>query len=1022
MIRLYLSKCRYAVLLVFLASTMAMAQQVVTGTVTSSDDGSPIPGVNILEKGTTNGTVTDANGQFRISVQSGATLAMSFVGYTTQEVAVGTQTTINVNLQVDVTALSEVVVVGYGTVQKKDLTGAVSQVTSKDFNAGVNVNPLQSIQGKVAGLNITQGSGDPNATPTVRLRGYTSLAGGSDPLYVVDGVIGVPITSISPNDIETIDVLKDASAAAIYGSRGANGVIIITTKRGKAGKTTVTFNNYVSVATISNRLDLLDANGYRSEVSRIKGDASFADKTRFPTDPQGNGYSTDFTDEVTKAAPIQNHEFAIMGGTDQLSYRGSVNYIKQDGIVKNTGLERFTGRINLDQKALNNKLSIQYNLAFTNQNSKLANNDILTRATLMTPVSPVYDEMNALGGKFGGYYEVDGAFDLFNPVAMQKNYHNDDVKKTFVGGVNLKYEVLPGLTLGANGAFKNENTQNSQAYNSIVRAYVNNQGNTSKSLTQTTTNLLELTATYAKQLAGSSKFSVLGGYSYQDNLDDGFNANNNNYVAGAYDLIGYNALQLGRATLINGSTTYVGSYKTDWKLISFFARGTLDLNDRFNFTATIREDGSSKMGKNNKWGTFPSVSGGWTLSNEAFLAGNNFLSMLKLRVGWGQTGNSEGIAPYSSLGLYAPKGNPYFDGTTGQFLPSWGVTQNTNNNLKWETLEQTNIGLDFEFLGGKVQGTLEVYNKVTRDMLFRYGVSGGANNPDNSDLPYQVNQILRNAGSMSNKGIELSLGTTPVRTADFTWNTRLVGSFYKNTITSVSSPGFENQIIRYNPFGGRGLSNVFASQLREGHPLGEFTIPKFAGFDAAGAVTMVAADGGAPTADYTKALLYDAGQSQPRLTMSWINSFTYKRFDVSLQLRGVFGNKIMNNLRSNLAIPGSILETNMLKVVNQFPTNYSTNQLSDLWLESGAFVRLDNWQVGYNIPTGNSQLTNARIYLSGNNLFIITKYKGIDPELEVKGDLNTDPNNPNQPNPMGMDNNGIYPKTRTFMLGVNLTF
>jgi len=1016
MIRLYLSKCRYTILLVFFASSMAFAQQVVTGTVTSSDDGSPIPGVNILEKGTTNGTVTDADGAFRVSIGSNATLVLSFVGYQTQEVAVGSQSTINVSLQSDVTSLSEVVVIGYGTVQKKDLTGSVSQVTSKDFNAGVNVNPLQSIQGKVAGLNITQGSGDPNSSPTVRLRGYTSLLGGSDPLYVVDGVIGVPVNSVSPNDIETIDVLKDASAAAIYGSRAANGVIIITTKRGKSGKTTVTFNNYVSAATISNSLDLLDGDQYRSEISRIKGDAAFGDNLRFPKDAGGNGYSTDWMKEITRTAMINNHEVAIMGGTDQLSYRGSLNYIKQDGIVKNTGLDRVTGRINLDQKALNNKLSIQYNLSFTNTNSQISNGDVVARAATMLPTTPVFGTDPT---KFGGYYEVEGSFDLFNPVAMQNNYQNDEVKKVFVGAMNLSYEVLPGLKLGANGAFRNENTINSQAYNPVVKAYIGNQGNTSKNLYQTNNKLLELTANYVKTFGNNSKISLLGGYSYQDNIDDGFGANNNNYVPGTYELLGYNNLGLGRATLINGSTTYVSSYKNEWKLISFFARANFDYNDRFNLTATVRQDGSSKFGANSKWGTFPSVSGGWTLSNEAFLAGNSFLSLLKLRVGWGQTGNSEGITAYKSLGLTGPSGT-YYDGAAGNFLPGYGASQNGNPNLKWEVLEQTNIGLDFEFLGGKVQGTLDVYNKVTKDMLFNYFVSVGADNPDFPGHPYASPSIVRNSGSMSNKGIELSVGTTPVRTADFNWNTRVVGSFYKNTITSVSTPGIENVIIRYNPFGGRGLSNVFASQLREGHPLGEFLIPQFAGFDPAGAVTLVAADGGAPTTDYTKALLYEAGQSQPRVTASWINSFTFKRFDLNFQLRGVFGNKIMNNLRSNLAIPGSILETNMLRAVGNYPVNYSTNQLSNLWLESGAFVRLDNWQVGYSIPTGNSLLTNARIYLSGNNLFVITKYKGIDPELEVKGDLQA--GDSNAPNPMGMDNSGIYPKTRTFMLGVNLTF
>jgi TonB-linked SusC/RagA family outer membrane protein len=1016
MIRLYLSKVRYAILLVFLASTMAWAQQVVTGTVTSADDGSPIPGVNILEKGTSNGTVTDVDGTFRISVASNATLSVSFVGYTTQEVAVGAQSVVNISLQPDVTALSEVVVVGYGTVQKKDLTGAVTQVSSKDFNAGVNVNPLQSIQGKVAGLNITQGSGDPNSTPTVRLRGYTSMLGGSDPLYVVDGVIGVPITSISPNDIETIDVLKDASAAAIYGSRGANGVIIITTKRGKSGKTTVTFNNYISMATISKKLDLLDAQGYRDQVSRIKGDAAFGDLQRFPKDASGNGYNTDWMKEVTRTAAIHNHELALMGGTDQLSYRASVNYIGQEGIVNKTGLDRVTARFNLDQKALNNKLSIQYNLSFQNAKKQLANADILTRATTFLPTLPVRNPD-------GTYYEVGGSFDLFNPVAMQNNYHNDEVNKLFVGGLNLRYELLPGLTLGANGAFRNENTINSQAYNGYIKAYQGNSGNTSKNLYQTNNVLMELTATYAKNFGQNSKFSILGGYSYQDNVDDGFGANNNNYVQGFYDLFGYNALSLGRATLLNGSSGYVSSYKSEWKLISFFARGTLDLNDRFNFTGTVRRDGSSKFGANNKWGVFPSLSGGWTLSNEQFLAGNNALSMLKLRVGWGQTGNSEGIFAYNSLGLYGPSGT-YYDGNVGDFLPGFGPQQNTNRNLKWEVLQTTNVGLDFELFGGKVQGTLEVYNKVTKDMLFNYGVSLAAPNPDDPGNGYFYGSALKNAGSMSNKGIELSIGTTAVRTADFTWNTRVVGAAYKNTITSITQTGESAPpTILYNPFGGRGLSNVFASKLEEGRPLGQFRIPQFAGFDASGNVTMVAADGGAPVTDYTKALLYYAGHSQPNITASWINNFTFKRFDMSFQLRGVFGNSIMNNLRSNLAIPGSILETNMLKAVANYPANYSTNQLSNLWLEKGTFVRLDNWQIGYNIPTGNSLLTNARVYLSGNNLFIITKYKGVDPELEVKGDLPTaNDRNTQTPNSMGMDNSGIYPKTRTFMLGVNLTF
>lgn len=1009
MTKFYKYLSRYLAVFFVLSTTVAWSQtKTVTGRVTSTEDNSSVPGVNVIEKGTSNGSVTDADGSYTVTVNDGATLTFTFVGFKSQDVVVGTQTNISVALEPDVTSLTEVVVVGYGTVQKKDLTGSVTQVSAKDFNAGVNINPLQSIQGKVAGLNITQGSGDPNAAPTVKLRGYTSLLGGGDPLYVIDGVIGVPINSISPNDIEGMDVLKDASAAAIYGSRAANGVIIITTKRGKSGKPMLSFNNYVSVGVISNRFDLLNGPEYRDQVSRIKGDASFADNLRFPKDANGNNYNTDWIKEISRAAVTNNHELAISGGTDNLSYRGSVNYIKQQGTIKNTGLERVTGRINLDQKLLDDKLKIQYNLSFTNTNSELSNGDVVARATTFLPTLPVKNPD-------GTYYEVGGSFDLFNPVAMLENYQNDEVKKVFIGGLNLGYEVLPGLTLGANGAFKNENTINSQAYNGFIKAYTGNNGRTSKNLYQTNNTLMELTANYKKTF-GANNFSLLGGYSYQSNTDDGFGANNNNYIPGLYDAFGYNNLGQGRATLLSGASNYVSSYKNNYKLISFFARGTLNMLDKYNLTATIRRDGSSKFGANNKWGIFPSVAAGWTITNEAFMSNSNVLTSLKLRAGWGQTGNSENLKAYQSLLLYGQSGT-YYDGSIGDFVPGYAAIQNANPNLKWEIVQQTNIGLDFEILGGKINGSLDVYDKQTKDMLFPFTVPLDG-------VKYFTPTIIANTGTMSNKGIELAVGSTVIQNGKFSWNTRIVGAFYRNKVKSLNAGEFSVGIIRYNPFGGRGLSNVFASQLRPGHAYGEFTIPEFTGFDSDGNVQMVAADGGAPTTDYTKAQLFDKGVAQPVVTLSWINNFRYGNFDLSFQLRSIMGNKIMNNIRSNLMLPGSILETNMLKDVSTLPANYGTNQLSSLWLENGGFLRCDNWQLGYNIPTAGTIISNARIYLAGNNLFVLTKYKGIDPELEVKGDLGTNADgSPNQiPNSMGMDFNNIYPKTRTFQLGLNLTF
>lgn len=1008
MTKFYLLRRRYLTVLFMLLTTAAWSQNVtITGTITSSDDGITMPGVNVLEKGTRNGVVSDANGQYSLSVGPQSTLQFSFVGYVTQEIPVSGRTVVDISLAPDITSLSEIVVVGYGTVQKKDLTGSVAQVSSKDFNAGINPNPLQAIQGKVAGLTITQPSGDPNQSPTVRLRGYTSLAGGSEPLYVVDGVIGVPINTISPSDIENIDVLKDASAAAIYGSRGANGVIMITTKRGKDGKTNVSYNGYVGVESISHGLDMLNADEYRAQVTRVKGDAALADSFRFPTDENGNPYSTDWVKEITRTAVSHSHDVAISGGTPQLAYRGSLNYTKREGIITNTGFTRLTGRINLDQKSLDNRLNIQYNLAVTDNTSDNANNNILSRALLYLPTLPVHKPT-------GEYYEVDGAYDLYNPVAMQQNYQDDTQTRTLIGSINAKYEVVKNLTLGVSGAYRNESANNGKAYDVNVRGYVSQFPLASRSFDQVNDRLMELTAQYKAELNNLGKLSLLGGYSYQNVKKDGFNANN---TLGSpslnglrlYQLFGYNNLGAYPGTVISPRADYTGSYANSYTLISFFARASLDVNDKYNFTATIRRDGSSKFGANNKWGFFPSVAAGWTLSNENFLKDNQTLNYLKLRAGWGQTGNSEGIAAYSSLLLYGLS-TPYYDPNLDDYVSGMDVKQNANPDLKWEILSQVNVGIDFELFGGRINGTVDVYNKVTNDMLYNYTVPlDGVN--------FFTNNILRNVGSMSNKGIEVSLGSYVVDNSTFKWNVRVVASAYKNEVTKLNGGGLDAGIIYYNIFNARGAYGLPASQLREGHPLGEFYLPKFRGYDGTGAILMETADGGTTT-DFAAAKKSELGIGIPRYTASLINTFTYGKFDMTFQLRGVFGNKILNNMRSILSLPNSILENNMITSLTDVPDNVSTQNLSSQWIENGSFVRLDNWQIGYNFPA-NGVFQQARVYVGGNNLFIITKYKGIDPELDAAGSITTA--GTQAPSSIGVDT-GVYPKTRTFQLGVNLTF
>lgn len=989
--------------LLIAVSITSQAQDVdVSGKVTDGK-GNGLPGVSIAVKGTTKGANSDMDGNYTISAPSSATLVFSFIGFASQEIVVGNRSKIDVTLSDDIKSLEEVVVVGYGTAKRKDVTGTVTSVSSKDFNAGVNPNPLQAIQGRVAGLVITQPNGDPNTSPTVRLRGYTSLAGGSDPLYVVDGIIGVPITTISPTDIETMDVLKDASASAIYGSRAANGVIIITTKRGKSGRATVTFNNYIGMDVISNNLKLLDGPGYIDEVRRIKGESSLTDSQRFPKDASGKNYNTDWWDEISRVGYTNSHDLSVSGGSPTFSYRGSLNYLKRNGIIKNTGFDRLTGRINLDQKALDNRLNIQYSLSYTNTNSDLTDGGILANATLFLPTLPVRNAD-------GSYYEIPGAFDLNNPVAMLDNEVWERQKNTLVGAVNLKYELFDGFTVGVNGALKNDQEVTSRARDKSVKAFQISQGEASRTLGQTNDKLLELTANYMKGFGDKgSNFSILGGYSYQDIVNDGFGANNKNFVATG---LGYNNLGLGSGTLILPSSGYTSSYKNKTSLASFFGRGTLNFNEKYNLTATLRYDGSSKFGANNKWGLFPSVAGGWTLSDESFFPKSAAFNYLKIRASWGKTGNSEGLIPYQSLQLYGPT-TSYYDGSIGNFLPGYAITQNTNPNLRWEVVNQTNIGLDFQFVNGRFSGSIDLFNKKTSDMLYKYSVPADG-------VKYFTNSIYANVGSMRNKGIELSFGGAIIEKEDFTWTSRLVGSLIRNEIINLKSNEFDSGIIRFNAFGGRGLSNVFASILEPGLPLGTFNnVGHFVGFDDKGQMQLQAADGGAPVTDPAKAQLGFKDNPQPFLTGALINSFTYKKFDLNFQLRGVFGNSILNNLRSNLSIPGSILETNMLESVREVPANFSTNALSDYWLEKATYVRLDNWQIGYNLAFESKYFTNARIYLGGNNLFIITKYRGVDPELEVKGDL---PTNSQTPNSLGLDASGIYPKTRTFQLGVNLTF
>ncbi|MFN8357199.1 MAG: TonB-dependent receptor [Spirosomataceae bacterium] len=1006
---------------VLLASLGAYAQdRQVTGKVTDAADGSGLPGVSVQVKGTSKGVATSVDGSYKISVPDGGTLVFSYVGYTSQEVAVGNRTVIDIKLGSDVKALEEVVVVGYGTQKRKEISGTVSSVSSKDFNPGVIANPLQAVQGKVAGLTINQTGSDPNSAPTVRLRGVGSLAAGSDPLYVVDGVPGVPIQNINVNDIETMDVLRDASSAAIYGARAANGVIIITTKRGKGGKSSVEYNGYTGIDVIAKRPDYMNASEYRAAAKS------------FGYTMDDKGADTDWFGAITRTGKVQSHNIAIGGGTENFSYRASVGYLKQDGVVNKSGNERLSARINLDQKALNGKLDIQTNLSAITTRRDFVNYDAFTYSITNLPTDPIYttaaSNQTAGGIEAGaGYFERPGAFSMYNSVAEINETTNYAKSIEYLGNLRLSYKLTDNLTFAANGALKGSSSSGYYFKSRIPRSNEAAKGLASRGLgpvsgAPSEDKLLELTFNYNKTFGGVN-FGALAGYSYQDVTFEGFSATNNNFISDAisFDNLGAGAgLALGQR-----SNDAVSSFHSNYKLISFFGRLQASISEKYFATVNLRRDGSSKFGANNKWGFFPSASVGWTLSNEDFLKGNSKINNLKLRINYGQAGNSEGIRPYTTLALLGntkPDNSSYgkyYD--NGNWYPVYGPIQNPNPDLKWEVATSYGAGIDFSLFNYRITGTLDYYIKNTNDMLY------------NVDAPLSINpiysQILANVASMRNQGLELSINGLIIDKSDFKYDATIALATLKNEVTGLSSGIFaaSDQIFLYTGLGAvtRGTSQVPFSIIRPGYPVGAFWAANVTGIiqTQEQLVNYQKLNSNAKLGDYmfedinkdgkineNDADRTFAGSPLPKVTVSLNNNFSYKNWSLSLFFNGQFGNKIFNAERMLFARQvGRFAEENTLREAATSPIKDDKTGAFNYFVEDGSFVRLNNARLAYTFPKI-GVLSRAQIYVSGQNLFVITKFKGVDPEMNT-----------------GFATAGVYtkqqfPKSRGFQVGVNLSF
>lgn len=960
-----------------------MAQNItVKGVVKESITGEPIIGANVAVKGTTNGTISDLDGNYMISnVAPNATLIVSYIGYKTAETAVNGKASVQIVLEEESIGLQEVVAVGYGSQKKKELTGSVAGLKEGDLIKGVQTNPMGMIQGKVAGLNISKpNGGDPNGEFKFQLRGASSLTGNTSPLIIIDGIPQGDLSTVPQDDIESIDILKDGSAAAIYGTRGTNGVILVTTKRGKVGRTTATYNGYISVSSIAHKLDLMN----RDEFLENGG-----------TD---RGHSTDWMDEITRTPFIHSHNLALTGGTNEFSYRASLSYKNNPGLALRSGYDEMIARFSANQSLFKNKVQIAYDATYRrfNKENVSSNPDdysAFKHAQHYNPTAPVYDAENTTSG---GYYALD-IQNYTNPVAYIMQRTKQTKGGTFQGSARVTWNIIDGLRaqlfgsvkyLDQNlGRYESREIYNTSTFGRATRGYDNK-------LNQT----IEATVDYMKSF-GKHNLVVLGGYSYEYNFKEGFEVYNTNFDS---DVFSYYNLAAGSNLINDPRQDMMSSYISKDNLASFFGRVNYNYDERYLLSASIRHEASTRLGANHKWGTFPAVSVGWRISNEAFMADVKVINELKLRVGYGVTGNMPSDS-YMSLPMMGVVGR-YYDHTSKTWVSAYGPTQNLNENIKWEKKGEWNVGVDLAMFNNRLNVTVDAYQRNVSDLLYTYKVP---------TPPYQYSEMLANVGDATSKGLEITIGGTPVRNKNFSWTSTVNFSFNTNTIDKFSNEFFQTDWIEKGLLSDGDLGGMNSTPLLRlvpGGKVGDFYMPVFEGFNADGTWKFKDMNGdGKFTFDEDREIV---GNAQPDFIAGWTNEFSYKNFDLSFSLRAVVGNDVYNVGRMALENPSVAgTEKNMVSSVRDIPLKDAA-QVSDYYLENGSFLKLDNITLGYNVPLKkNEYISNLRFYLSGQNLFTITKYKGIDPEVDMVGI-----------DDMGIERTRYYPAVRSFVLGLNVSF
>lgn len=993
-IKRHVSNRVLVLLMAILSIFPLMAQQIeVAGTV-SDKDGEPLIGASVLVVGAKLGAATDIDGNFSITAPANGKLQVSYVGYEPQTVNIDGRTTINIILEQNTSVLDEVVVVGYGTMDKKELTSAISHIGEKDFLTVSTLDPSMMIQGKVPGVSITNtGAGDPNNQASIQIRGVSSRSAGLGPLIVIDGVPGGNLTNINPNDIASFDILKDGAASAIYGTRGSNGVILVTTKKGsKDGATHTTYSATLSWDKIKKELDMMSAEDYR-DVRLGWGDTG--------VDLGGN---VDWLDEVSRTGFTMQHTLTVSGGNEKSNYRVSADYRKANGIDLRSDREEYGARASVMHTTKGGLFTINLNVAPRIIYRDNADWSVFRNAIEANPTTPLMDPENP-----NRYYNFQGQVAGSNPVELQKLEKDHADTKLLDWDGTIKLNLLPLLakegtsnhTLNTQVTFADHQYSNNNSWfrPSTSTIAINNgrEGEASRSYSKERQYIVEWITNWNAHF-GEHNLKAMAGYSYQYSQYSGFNAENKDFPN---DGLGPDNLGSGELAKEEGEVL-MGSYKNDAKLISFFGRVSYDFAGKYLFTASLRHEGSSKFGANNKWGNFPAFSAGWRISQEEFMKDLTWLNDLKIRGDFGVTGNQD-FGSYLSLNTMTGFGYYFYN---GKYFQVWGPSKNVNPDLKWEKGKNWNVGVDFSMFDNRFYGSLNYFSRRQQDLFGNYKVSVP---------PFLFDETFVNVGTMKNTGFEFDLNFNAVTTKDFDYNFNVIGTVMSNKFVDFSNSEYVGQDF-YNTCGTEDPYPLYDLQrIEKGKSLGNFYMWKYAGVTTDGDWLVYDKDGDIIRA--TQATDEDrqvVGNGMPKFTMSTSHNFRYKNFDLALFFRGAFGFDIFNI--HDFYYGTRNFTGNRLKKAygKNFDINPSANPVvSDYFLERGDYFKLDMVTLGYTLKTPKARfLDRIRIYGSVKNVFTITKFSGVDPSTYQVNGLT----------PGGQGSRTYYPSTRQFIMGVQVDF